>query len=91
MFQLKQLYIALGFGADEFGKVNGKLMLGRRALTKIKVSTNENGFWEFRLNNMKPIGDGSGVNEFAQPTGNSSSGGKTAEQLAAEELAKELG
>jgi len=83
LYNLKELYKALGFAKDEFGSVNGAKMIGRRALTKIKVGKTDTGFWDFRLNNMKPIGDGEGMNEFAQPSNN---GGKSAAELLEEEL-----
>lgn len=83
LYKLKELYKALGFPKDEFGSVNGPKMIGRRALTKIKVSQDDKGFWQFRLNNMKPIGEGEGMNEFAQPSNN---GGKSAAELLEEEL-----
>jgi hypothetical protein len=95
MFQLKQLYKALGFGADEFGKVNEKLLQGRRCLAKIKPIMDDNsGYWNFRLNSMKSIPtdeSGEGMNQFAKSTGNSGNSAKTAEELAAEELKRELG
>jgi hypothetical protein len=89
LINLKDLYKALGFGADEFAKVNNKNIVGRRMLTKIKAQKNENGYWEFRLNNMKPAGEGEGGNEFHANT--TSNPGQSAEELAAAELAKELG
>jgi hypothetical protein len=90
---LKQLYIALGFGADEFKKVNGKLMVGRRALTKIKPYQDDKGFWQFRLNNMKPIGEssGDGANEFTSHGQSNGGHVKSAAEIAAEELKREMG
>lgn len=79
-FNLKELYKALGFAKDEYGSINGKKLLNRRALTKIKVSRDDSGFWQFRLNAMKPVGDGNGTGEFnAQTTSNP--GKSAAEQL----------
>ena len=85
LYRLKELYKALGFAKDEYGSVNGAKMLNRRMLTKIKVSQDDNGFWQFRFNNMKPIGDGNGADEFTQ-TGQSNGGGKSPEELLKEEL-----
>lgn len=84
MYNLKELYKALGFAKDEYGSVNGKKMEGRRALTKIKVKRGDSGFWEFNLNAMKPIGDGNGSSEFT------SQGTSNPAKSAAEQLEEEL-
>jgi hypothetical protein len=84
MYNLKELYKALGFAKDEYGSVNGKKMTGRPALAKIKVKRGDSGFWEFNLNAMKPIGDGDGASEFtSQGTSNPA---KSAAELLEEEL-----
>lgn len=84
MYNLKELYKALGFAKDEYGSVNGKKMEGRRALAKIKVGRTDDGFWDFRLNAMKPIGDGNGNDEFSSQT--TSNPAKSAAELLEEEL-----
>lgn len=84
LFNLKELYKALGFAKDEYGKVNGTKMLHRRALTKIKAIRDENtGYWNFRLNGMKPVAE----NETSQDGTSPANGGKSPEQLLKEELA----
>jgi len=84
MFQLTELYKALGFAKDEYGSVNAKKMLGRALLAKIKVGRTNDGFWDFRLNALKPIGDGNGASEFT------SQGTSNPTKSAAEQLEDEL-
>ena len=86
LYNLKELFGALGFAADEMGSVNGKKMIGRRMLTKIKVSRDENGFFQFRLNAPKsiPAGSDAGMGEFT--SSGTSNGGKSPEELLREEL-----
>lgn len=93
MFKLKQLLKALGFPADQMSKANGKTMIGRHMLTKIKPVLDEMGFWKFNLNSPKPMAEGSsnGLSEFTQNGQSNANSGKTATQLAEEELKKELG
>lgn len=66
LFNLRKLFEALGFSADEMGGVGRDEMLGRKCLAKIKVSQDDNGFWQFRLNAMKPIGSENGADEFTR-------------------------
>lgn len=87
LYNLKELYKALGFSKDQYGSIKLKDLVGRRALTKIKVGKSDTGFWEFRLNGMKPIGDGNGNNEFTQ--NGTSNPQKSAADLLKEELAGE--
>jgi hypothetical protein len=87
MVNLRKLFEALGFKADELGKVNGPKMIGRRCMARIKVSQNDQGFDQFNLNNFKTVGEGTdeGWSEYKQ--GSSSNGGaKSAEELLKEEL-----
>lgn len=87
--KLKRLFKSLGFPADQMSKVNGKMMLGKRCMAKIKPTENDQGFWQFNLNNFKEIdgsagSDGSwGNNEFAQ---SSTSNAKSAAEQLEEEL-----
>lgn len=85
LYNLKELYKALGFKKDEFGSVSGAKMLNRGMLTKIKVGRNAEGFWDFRLNASKPFGEGSdaGMGEFTN-------NGTSNPVSAAEQLKKEM-
>lgn len=85
LYNLKELYKALGIPKDQFGKTKLSDLKNKRALTKIKVQMGDSGFWEFRLNAMKPIGDGNGSDEFTQQ--GTSNPGKSAAELLEEELA----
>lgn len=70
LFGLKQILSALGFSADEMGKVGPNEMIGRRCLAKIKATQNEMSYWQFNVYGFKPIpkdGSAEGVNEFASP------------------------
>lgn len=82
LFNLKELYKALGFAKDEMGGVNAAKMLNRRALTKIKANMGDSGFWEFRLNAMKAIPSDESMEEFVRPANK----GKTDEELLREEM-----
>ncbi|GHF92237.1 hypothetical protein [Streptomyces griseosporeus] len=68
LFQLKQLYSALGFKADEMPKVNGAMLVGRKMMAKIKPVQDDMGFYQFRLNSMKPYvpDSGDGASEFTK-------------------------
>jgi hypothetical protein len=72
LFNLKTVLSALGFGADEMGKVGPKEMKGRRCLAKIKTSQNAEGFWQYNIYAFKalPQGSDSGMGEFAKPQSN---------------------
>lgn len=72
LINLRKLFEALGFSADEMGGIGRKEMTGRKCLAKIRVSQDDNGFWKFNLPvfQMKPLPDGDGMNEFAS-NGNS--------------------
>lgn len=88
IFKLGQLYGALGFSKDQYKKVNGALMKDKRFLAKIRVTQDEQGFWKFNIQNMKPIGEGSdaGMGQFSQ----SASSNPNAGLSAAEQLKKEM-
>lgn len=89
LFQLGQLYAALGFPKDQWPKVNGALMVGKAFLTKIKVSQDEKGFYQFRLNGMKPLaGDGSdaGMGEFTSQGTSNPNVGLTPEEILKKEM-----
>lgn len=82
LFDLKNLFLALGFTVDEMPTVDGPKMVGRRCLAKIGVKQNDQGFWQFNPYAFKPLGDGDGMNEFAGKSGN----GKSAKDVIADEL-----
>jgi hypothetical protein len=77
LFQLKTIFSALGFKADEMGGVGPAEMVGRRCLAKIKVSQNEGGYWQFNVYAFKPLPEnsGNGSDEFTS-SGTSNPGGK---------------
>lgn len=88
---LKDLYKALGIPADEMGKQNEKTLVGKICSAKIKPKKNDEGFWKFNLVAYRVFDpESDGGDEFTS-SGTHNPGGKTADELAAEELARELG
>lgn len=89
-YNLGELFGALGFPKDQWKGVNGAKMIGKRLFAKIKVGRDDNGFWQFRLPQIKSIPEGSdsGWSEFQGDTTSNpgNSGGKTPEQLLEEEM-----
>lgn len=86
LFQLGQLYGALGFPKDQWGKINGAIMKDKRFLAKIRVSQDDQGFPRFNLQNPKPIGSEDGLDEFAKPGNSSQNGGLSPEELLKKEM-----
>lgn len=88
------LYKALGFPADQWGKIRPEDLVGKKCLAKISPSLDaETGFWKFNFPMFKEMQNdfqitGNGNDEFAK--GTSHNGGKTADELAKEELEREL-
>ena len=89
LFQLKELYKALGIPADQWGKVGKDDLLHKVCLSKIKVQQDENGFWQFRLTAQKPLPSGEGMNEYARAT-TSNPGGLSPEELVKKELEEDI-
>lgn len=87
---LKNFYKSLGYGVDEMARIHPQDIVGKGFLTKIKVTQDDNGFWQFRFNSPKPFGDGNGAEEFTR-AGTSNPGGKSQAELDEEALTKELG
>lgn len=84
LFNLRKLYEALGFKADEMKSVGPAELLYKGCLAKIKVTQNADGFWQFNPYALKPMGSENGADEFAQPeSGNKA---KTADEILADEL-----
>lgn len=84
IYELSNLYAALGFSKDEFGGIELTDLVGRTAMAKIFPRQNKEGFWQFNIVGLKPVpdeGDGSGMNEFARDNG-----GKSDEDLLNDEL-----
>jgi hypothetical protein len=85
LYNLGELFKAMGFPKDQWKSVNGKKMVGRRISAKIKATKDDNGFWQFRLNQMKEIDGGADSNwSGGTPAGNTES--KSAADLLKEEL-----
>lgn len=68
LFALTNIFRALGFSADEMGGVGPEEMKLRRCMAKIKVTQNENGFFQFNPYAFKPLPTGEGGNEFHSST-----------------------
>lgn len=86
LYNLRKLFEALGFRADEMSKVGKDEMLGRGCLAKIRPTMDENGFWQFRLVAMKPFASGGGAAEFTKEGTSNPNGGLSPEDLLKREL-----
>lgn len=85
LFNLGNLFTALGFSKDEMGGIGPNEMLGRGCLAKIKASQDDQGFWKFNLRQMKPFKkDSNGVDETGSSAANNSQ--ESADSLLAKEL-----
>jgi hypothetical protein len=92
LIDLRDLYLALGFSKDQMRGVKPSDLVHKICLAKIKAKKTPEGFWQFNIFGHKPYEPNSdGADEFTPSGSSNSNGGKTAEQLAKEELERELG
>lgn len=83
---LKMIYAALGFRADEMGKINGEKLMHKICMAKIKPRQNDQGFWQFNMFAHKQMGEGGGNGGSTSTPATSTPSGKSAEELLREEL-----
>ncbi|MFG2268120.1 hypothetical protein [Streptomyces sp. NPDC048720] len=91
LIDLRDLYLALGFSTDQMAGIKLSDLVGTICLAKINPKKTPEGFWQFNIFAHKPYDPNSEEAQNSQAAQNVNSGGKSAEDLAAEELARELG